>query len=407
MSLEVNIDPLKALEILYEGETFGIWEGDLIKAERKNLIKLPKILKEYLLKYGELDVNRGSNQLWLPNPDDIRPVKIGDSTEIVYIIGKFHGDLVAIPPNASTADNPKVLFSIPVKAPEPDSLMSFHKSDITLRELLTNIIINSPPVDYTARVQDDRNGLSEALGFLELGKARAEFEKIIRDHKSSKNLLCWNETDNYFIAAVFLEERTIFLKFHPCLSIQELENIFAREFYENSKNCDFKHALAIIERLIRYYEDKDRSNPTLGEKYRLAGRSAWALKDWQKAEDYYQKAEKCYDRELNNILTQVENFYEGLGNFYRDKKDPKKSNAAYDKVDRLCAFTGKNAARLKGNRLMGQALDLMAADQLEQAIELFNQAIEIYRTDPKDCKYDIARCCQLRGEAKRALKPKK
>lgn len=46
------------------------------------------------------------------------------------------------------------------------------------------------------------------------------------------------------------------------------------------------------------------------------------------------------------------------------------------------------------------------ATRYEKAIELYDQALAEYQKDPKNCKYDIARCQQLRGEAKKLLKEK-
>ena len=402
--LEVDIDPLKALEIFYEGETLGFWEGDFIKAEKKYSVRLPEPLKKYLAKYGQLNVNRGGNQLWIPGLDDIKSVKVNDGIQIVYIVGKFRGNLVAIYPDDYKNANPRVLLSDLASSGGESSTMLFRESGMDLRKLLTNIIIDSPPINNIAEVWDDRDGLSKALDALNLGKARNEVEKAIQEHRDLERFLCWNEQQRYFIGIVFLDDRIILLKFRPCLAVQELESIFAWEFYENSEKCDFRHTLNIMEKLIQYYEKENVGTSILAEKYRLAGRSAWALGEWEKAENYYQKAEQFYDNELNSVLTRVENFYEGLGNFYYDRNNHEKSEMAYEKVDQLCKFAGKNGTRLKGNRLVRRAMGLMDANQPEKALELYNQALDVYSTDPKDCRYDIARCQQLRGEAKRALK---
>ncbi len=43
-------------------------------------------------------------------------------------------------------------------------------------------------------------------------------------------------------------------------------------------------------------------------------------------------------------------------------------------------------------------------DNAEKAIEAYNKALEEFKKNPKECKYEIARTQQLRGEAKRLKK---
>lgn len=41
MPLQVDIDPLKAMELFYRGEELGVWEGEFIKNEKKRGLVYP------------------------------------------------------------------------------------------------------------------------------------------------------------------------------------------------------------------------------------------------------------------------------------------------------------------------------------------------------------------------------
>ncbi len=47
---------------------------------------------------------------------------------------------------------------------------------------------------------------------------------------------------------------------------------------------------------------------------------------------------------------------------------------------------------------------MLEIGRVKKAIEYYDQALKIFQEDPKDCKYEIVRCQQLRGEAKKQLK---
>ena len=40
MALQINIEPLKALELFYDQEKLGVWEGDFIKNAKQRNLKL-------------------------------------------------------------------------------------------------------------------------------------------------------------------------------------------------------------------------------------------------------------------------------------------------------------------------------------------------------------------------------
>ena len=404
MSFKIDIDPLEALEIFYKGEKLGAWEGDFIKNEKKRGLKLPKLLKDFLANYGLLSVNSGMNQLWLPDKIDPDTAKVDGEMCNVLIIGKFRNNLVAIRADKCSQDNPTLLLDDLPEENNDEITLVFHEADLYLREYLLIMLIESPSVYNNAQVYDGEDA-QKVLDELS-DKSKLRLKKLIHDSKRPGRYVCWDESERYFVAVISMDEHTVLLKFEPSLTIQELENIFTREFYENADNCDYEHALNILRLLIDYWIRIDKASAILADKYKLAGRCCWALKCWGEAEYYYNQAEQFYRDVLIEAVEKSAAFYEGLSNFYLDREDIYKSEAACREVDRLCEFSGNNGPRRKGERIMRQGMIMAEATRYEKAIELYDQALAEYQKDPKNCKYDIARCQQLRGEAKKLLKEK-
>jgi len=402
MSWKIDIEPLEALEIFYKGEKLGAWEGDFIKNEKKRGLKLPMLLRKFLANYGLLNVNRGVSQLWLPDKIDFDTAKVDGELRDILIIGKFRNNLVAILKDECEEDNPVLLLD---DLPEEDGeevILVFHKSEFDLKEFLKIMLTESPSIYDNAQVYDGDEA-QKVLNELD-ERVYEKIEQRVHKHAKPSRVICWNEDEKYFIVIMPTNDNTIILKFAPCLAIAELENIFTREFYENADNCNYEHALDILRSLIDYWIRIDHAGAILADKYKLAGRCCWALKRWKDAEYYYNQAEQFYKDILTEALEKNAAFYEGLGNFYLDREDIYKSQKAYQEVDRLCEFSGNNNPRSKGERIMRQGIVMAEATRYDKAIELYDQALKEYEKDPKNCKYDIARCQQLRGDAKKKLR---
>lgn len=400
--MKTEVDALEALKAFYKGATLGVWEGDLIRNEKKRGIFLPTLLQEFLEKYGLLNVNRGINQLWLPDKIDEDTAKVGDELREILIVGKFRENLVAILKDDVEQENPILLLDDLPEENGDEVTLVFHKSEMRLMEFLMIMLVESPSVYDNARVFGG-DKIQEALEELD-EKSRAEIEKLLKGNKRPARKLYWDEEQRSFIVLIMTEEQTVLLEFAPCLSIRELEDIFAREFYENAENCDYAYALEILRSLIDYWNQVGNAEAILADKYKLAGRCCWAMKAWMEAEDYYKRAEELYKKTLGDALEKSVSFYEGLGNFYAAREDFFKSQSAFSEVDRLCEFARKNSPRYRGERMMRQGMLMMEATRYEQAVEIYDRALEEFQRDPKDCKYDIARCQQLRGEARKAIK---
>lgn len=231
--MEFDIEILQALDQFYRGEKLGVWEGDFIKNERKRGLKLPKILKRFLTDYGFLGVNCGRSQLWLPDKIDQDTAKVDGEMRKVLILGMLGDDLIAVLEDDIDQDDPMVLTDdLPEENGEEITLV-FHKSNFKLSELILQIFLESPPV-YSNAIAYHDDGIAELLQKLD-EKTRIEIEKRMRESEQPARFLAWNAEEKQFIAGILLPEREILLEFEPGLAISELENIFTREFYENSK----------------------------------------------------------------------------------------------------------------------------------------------------------------------------
>lgn len=405
MGLKLVLDPLDALEIFYRGEKLGIWEGELIRNEKRRGVFLPSLLKEFLLRYGLFNVNRGINQIWLPDKIDTDLAKVDGEKRDILILGKFRDDLVAVLADECDQENPTLLLDELPEEENGEVTLVFNKSDLDLKEFLTTMIIESPSVYDNAKFYNDDSGIQEAMDEFD-EESRKELKRKIEESERPKRFLYWNEEGQQFVAVILRKDCTILLKFAPCLAIAELENLFNREFYENAENCNYERALNILLRLINYWTQMNNMDVTLAEKYKLAGRCCWMLKRWTEAEHYYKQAEQLYKDALIEALDKSAAFYEGLGNFYLAREDIFKSQTAFLEVDRLCELAGRNGPRNKGERIMRQGQIMMEAMRYEEAIDLYNKALAEFQKDPRDCKYDIARCQQLRGEARKKLNEK-
>lgn len=398
--LEVGLSALEVLEKYYDGEKLGVWEGDFVRNEKRRGIKLPKILCDFLESYGYTDVNFGKNQLWLPDKIDTDRAKVDGELRDILIIGSFHDSLVAILAKDYDKEKPAVYFDdLPEENGEEVTLV-FHKSDLDFEEFLKILVLESPAIYNNSLVCDDPEEAKKALEGYESEALTETMRKTARPGR----FICWDAEKREFLAVLLTSDREILVRFAPGFSARELESLFNREFYENSQNCDYKHALKIILNLVDLLEKRKVDGVFLAEKYMQTGRCYWALRQWGEAEAFYQKAEKIFGREMRAMLEKCQSFYEGLGNFYLAKEDIFKSQKAYREVDRVCEVLGTGGARRKGNRLLQQAAIMLESNKPEKAVELYEQALKVFQEEPKECKYEIARCQQLLGEAKKKLK---
>lgn len=397
--LKVGLTPLEVLAEYYGGEELGVWEGDFVRNEKRRGLKLPKILKEFLQKYGYLDVNSGTDQLWLPDKIDFDKAKVDGELKDVLLIGSFRNNLVAVLAEDCEKENPELYFDDLPEENDSEITLVFHKSELNLNELLAILILESPTIYNSSLACNNHDEIAQNIK--EYGSE--ELSKLLAKGKRPSRNFCLDTEKKEFVALLLFPEKELLLKFGSSLSPRELNGILSRELYENTRGCNYEHALKIVKMLIGFLE-KHGGGLILGEKYAIAGRCSWALKKWREADEWYRKAERVFATEMKMALERCQSFYEGLGNFCLAKEDLMRSKMANREADRICGFLGNGGARNRGNRLLRQAAVMLEIERVEKAIEYYDQALEVFQEEPKDCKYEIARCQQLRGEAKKKLK---
>ena len=99
MAVLYNVEPFKAMKILYQGETDGFPEGDFTRNEKERNIVLPQMLKRFLSEYGYMTVNRLSDSVRMLHPNIMtrRVFQYGDNCGLpLLIIGRVGAFQVAI-----------------------------------------------------------------------------------------------------------------------------------------------------------------------------------------------------------------------------------------------------------------------------------------------------------------------
>ena len=122
MSFLTDIGPLEAMRIFYQGEEYGVWKGDIIKNEKQRGLILPPMLKEFLIKYGYLPVNRGILSCYSPDYMELFTVETEDEDGDICIIGNMAGIPAAVRLEDMTEDNQPLLSGNPHPEEESDTV---------------------------------------------------------------------------------------------------------------------------------------------------------------------------------------------------------------------------------------------------------------------------------------------
>lgn len=403
MSFYVDIDPLKAMEIFYDGEKLGVWEGEFIKNENKRGLIYPPKLKEFLLKFGFFGVNGKDSRFWFPDDVSIVGIDTGMECKDMLILGKI-GELYAgVFADDCGMDDPPISLGMAVENEDGAEVLSFRASDLYLRDLLICLFTGNLAYEADPEVYEDAIEIKSVLY-----KYRSDplLKKLMIDTARPYRCICYDEEEGKFLCIDLYNDKDVVLVFSPQISVEELEALFKKEFYENSRSCDFAHALRLIEKILDQTEQDMPDSLEIGEKYRLAGRCCWALGQWDRAEEWLKKAEPIYADKSSPAQAAI-SFYRGLGNFYSDMGDNEKSLAAYQIEEQLAKENGSSIFQVKGDRYMREGIKMSDEERLEDAVLLFEKALEQYKQDPKGCKYAIARCGQLKGDVRAEIKKRR
>lgn len=398
--MKTNIAPLEAMGLFYRGETLGVWEGDFIKNQKKRGLQLPELVKTFLTNFAYLSINHGAVRFWLPDQIKMVTAQLEDKRTDLLVLGTLRDVYIMMRAADWREKNPTIYLGYTKTEDLQSEEWEFQEETWDLQSVLTKMFLESQSVYDNAEVYNDPDEVQKLITKHKLG---SWIEKLA----GQKYALGWDEKRQKFWGVIRPGEQTIIITFPPVFTIWELERIFEKVFYQEHTTCDFQHALNLLTRITNYYENIKDLSMKLAKYYKLAGLCCWKLKLWDEAETWYKKAEKLFKNSLDQVLEEMEAFYEGVASFYLAKEDMMKSQLAQTELDRLCKFAGTDSIRTQGERIMRRAMLLEEYGRLEDAIETYEVALMELERDPKDCKYDIARCQQLRGDAKKKLKAQK
>ncbi|MDE6727505.1 MAG: hypothetical protein K2J80_06150 [Oscillospiraceae bacterium] len=410
MAVLYNLEPLAAMDLFYDGEKNGVWNGDFIKNEKQNGLVLPPVLREFLEKYAFLDMNKG--QIIFFHPDYIREICLPTDGDDVHILVIGRADELFIGIELGTKD-----LDIAFGDVDDDTkhIMWGPTDGITLVGIMRVMFVSML--------------FKSADKFLFQG---AEIDAVLKKHGAARSAIVpsegstqhtsinFDEENGAFLIAEFDEsgEDLTFLHVVPrksyeqrkaerfaSVTLDELNSLFEAEFYMNALHCDFAHALDIKLEIVKRMEQSGAEETELEEHYRLVGRCLWALNRLDEAAEWYGKAGAIVAK--SGDPKKIADYYHTMANFYADTRQWDKSNEMYDKALSILKEHFPDNVYDIGMiyRSMSDFLDSADGDP-DRIIELCNLALEQFQKDPHDsgCKYEIARAQQLRGKAKRRKK---
>lgn len=197
MAVLYNVEPFKAMKILYQGAVDGFPEEDFARNEKGRGIVLPPMLKRFLTDYGYMTVNRLSSSVRMLHPNIMtrRVFRYGGDCELpLLIIGRVGGFQVAIS-NESAADPEIFLLR---QTPEQTQILP---SDDTISELFKVMVCGVLLKCEGAVIADDPR-----LAVRLLKENGVDLLKITFDPKLRREYsLCFSEELRTFTAAEFVE----------------------------------------------------------------------------------------------------------------------------------------------------------------------------------------------------------
>lgn len=427
--MRYNLSGLESMEILYQGAVHGVWNGDFIKNEKQRNLKLGFLQKEFLSKYGYFPINKNGSCLF--GPDIIASVS---GIEPFYVVGKLREYDIFVPVAAIEEDDPVIFIIHPEQPylylgnPEDfeengsidDALVrhNFVRTNLKMSDYLKNLFREKMYLVGEGELVEENDALKQLISEKELDVSKLN---VRNNAEEGTNLtICYEETSHifYFVETntegnvisvlVCKPRKAIGLEKFRTLSLEDLRGLLNKEFYQNSLHCDYACVLEILQELILRLEAKESeiSNrktclQELAGYFQIGGTCCWKLKDLEGADTWYQKAADAFENCKEICFEEVIHFYIGQGNYFFNRNLPEKSRQCYERAAELCEQYSPEDYSCKGRIYQLQGENKMAAQKPEEAFLFYEKALEIYKLDTKGCKYDIARCSQLRGEAKR------
>lgn len=392
MAILYNLEPLAAMELFYDGEKNGVWNGDFIKNEKERGLVLPPVIKEFLEDYGYLNINRNENSFQIFHPDRMGgfhlPTDTGDDVPVL-IIGVYQDFLVGV---CTDSGDLRVAFG-----EQTDEGTMWGPVNLGFSGIITIMFVSLLFGSENHQAFEDAGTFSAVLAenSMELMKIRPS--EGCPEHFS----LNYNEENKSFLIAEYDEQGEEITCLHVvgkgALELEELKRLFDKEFFQNSLNCDYNRALQIQTGIIRCLEDADPLE--LAEHYKLAARCCWSLGQLDEAIAWYEKGLPAIEDNIGTAPDKAAHYYHAMGNFYADTRQYDKSEGCYSvELNILLNYYPDNAYEIGMNYQSRAQFFIKNRDNIETAIELLNIALEQFQRDPKNCRYSIARTQQLLGD---------
>ena len=197
MAVLYNVEPFKAMKILYQGAIDGFPEEDFKRNEKERGIVLPQILKRFLTDYGYMTVNRLSRNVRMLHPNIMtqRIFHYGDDRKLpLLIIGRVGAFQVAI--SDESAADPEIFL-----IRQTHEQIHILPSDDTISELLRVMVCGVLLRCEGAVIADDPQLAVRLLKENEVDLLKITFNPKLRREYS----LCFSEEMRTFTAAEFVE----------------------------------------------------------------------------------------------------------------------------------------------------------------------------------------------------------
>lgn len=391
MAILCDIMPLAAMELIYAGETNGVWQGDFIKHEKKRALILPELLRNFLLRYGYLPVNRGDGHLYHPDEITAFTLDTAEGNLHLWAIGWCLTDkAVAIKADWQT-ENPFIYLG----QVNEDGFTYWSSTNSRLSDVLKLLFCFNLLEPQGGELVTE----PDSVAFL-CQQFQLPADCLHADENNLATHIYWDEQNHVCLVTIPALQAVALLpqarnqaaeqEGYSALALEELEELFHKEFYQNSLHCDYAHALALLLEIIDRMEKAQAESVQLAEKYQLAGRCCWALEQWEQALVWYKKAAPVWEKQQAELSVEACQYYVAFGNFYFAWGRQEESVAMYQKAEVICRQYAPQAYYQLGRIFQVQGENWSRLEgQYEQALHFYNLALEEFQKAPKDCKYDI------------------
>lgn len=418
MAIRYNLHPLEAIGLYYGGERHGVWNGDFIKNEKKRGLVVPSPLREFLENYGYLSINREDNGYRLFNPDGMGLVDLeaGDEEIHLLVIGALN--------TLDSETEEEISYWVAVRrdleelpaalGEETEDGVMWSPIDTTLEGIFgvmfcSHLYKNSDVYVYG---EDEMEAVMKARGIdpnrIMPSRGHSQHPSICYDEESGAFFVLSQYEDSLMLhIATRKSPEEAAAEKYSSVSDEELEELFAAEFYMNAPHCDFNHALELLAEIISRMTEAGADELAFAKKYMLAGRCLWALNRLDEAEEWYKKGLPAIEDSIEDNPENASNYFEAMANFYFVTDQPEKSREMEERAMKILLEYLPDDCYHIGSVYCNRAKALVERKgSPEKIIELCDRALEQFRKDPHDsvCKYEIARAQQMRGEARRRKK---